>query len=99
VTHLSGREAFDAAREVIDSLGRRRGFTEAPPPGFWRREVAAFTSPRTHAEAAAAPVAAEVPAIGEGDGGVAGAGDGMAAVAGDEQAKVTADIFPERTRR
>jgi hypothetical protein len=52
VTHLSGREAFDAAREVIDSLGRRRGFTEAPPPGFWRREVAAFTSPRTHAEAA-----------------------------------------------
>jgi hypothetical protein len=53
VTHLSGREAFDAAREVIDSLGRRREFADGPPPpGFWRREVAAFTSPRTHAEAA-----------------------------------------------
>jgi len=52
VTHLSGREACEAAREVIDSLGRRRGFKEAPPSGFWRREVAAFTSPRTHAEAA-----------------------------------------------
>ena len=53
VTHLSGREAVDAAREVIDSLGRRREFADGPPPpGFWRREVAAFTSPRTHAEAA-----------------------------------------------
>ena len=53
VPHLSGREAFDAAREVIDSLSRRReSGSAAPPPGFWRREVAAFSSPRTHAEAA-----------------------------------------------
>jgi hypothetical protein len=53
VPHLSGREAFDAAREVIASLNRRReSAPAAPPPGFWRREVAAFSSPRTHAEAA-----------------------------------------------
>jgi hypothetical protein len=53
VPHLSGREAFDAAREVIAALNRRReSAPAAPPPGFWRREVAAFSSPRTHAEAA-----------------------------------------------
>ena len=53
VPHLSGREAFAAAREVIAALNRRReSAPAAPPPGFWRREVAAFTSPRTHAEAA-----------------------------------------------
>jgi len=55
VPHLSGREAFDSAREVIDALTRRREFAPAsPPPGFWRREVAGFSSPRTHAQAAAA---------------------------------------------
>jgi hypothetical protein len=53
VPHLSGREAFDAAREVIAALNRRReSAPAAAPPGFWRREVAAFSSPRTHAEAA-----------------------------------------------
>jgi hypothetical protein len=53
VMHLSGREAFDSAREVIDALTRRREFAPAsPPPGFWRREVAGFSSPRTHAQAA-----------------------------------------------
>ena len=53
VPHLSGREAFAAAREVIAALNRRReSAPAAPPPGFWRREVAAFSSPRTHAEAA-----------------------------------------------
>jgi hypothetical protein len=53
VPHLSGREAFAAAREVIAALNRRRESAPAPPPpGFWRREVAAFSSPRTHAEAA-----------------------------------------------
>lgn len=55
VPHLSGREAFDSAREVIEALTRRREFAPAsPPPGFWRREVAGFSSPRTHAQAAAA---------------------------------------------
>lgn len=52
VPHLSGRECLDSAREVIDSLRRRRETTAAPPAGFWRREVAAFSSPRTHAQAA-----------------------------------------------
>jgi hypothetical protein len=52
VPHLSGRECLDSAREVIDSLRRRRETAAEPPAGFWRREVAAFSSPRTHAQAA-----------------------------------------------
>jgi hypothetical protein len=53
VPHLSGREAYDSAREVIDSLRRRRETAPLPPPpGFWRREVAGFSSPRSHAQAA-----------------------------------------------
>ncbi len=53
VPHLSGREAFESAREVIDSLKRRRETAPSPPPpGFWRHEVATFSSPRTHAQAA-----------------------------------------------
>lgn len=52
VEHLSGREVRDSTREVIDSLKRRREQSAAPPPGFWRREVASFSSPRSHAQAA-----------------------------------------------
>jgi hypothetical protein len=53
VPHLSGRESFDSAREVIDSLRRRRETAPLPPPpGFWRQEVAGFSSPRSHAQAA-----------------------------------------------
>jgi hypothetical protein len=58
VEHLSGREVLDSAREVIASLGRRRQTAPAaPPPGFWRREVASFSSPRSHAQAADALLA------------------------------------------
>ncbi|MFM7244027.1 MAG: hypothetical protein ACKO40_07610 [Planctomycetaceae bacterium] len=54
VPHLSGRECLESAREVIGALGRRRDHgAEAPPPAFWREEVAAFSSPRSHAQAAA----------------------------------------------
>jgi hypothetical protein len=53
VPHLSGRECVESAREVIASLERRRADAAEPPPaGFWRREVASFSSPRTHAQAA-----------------------------------------------
>ncbi len=53
VPHLSGRECVDSARDVIAALQRRREMAAEPPPaGFWRREVAAFTSPRSHAQAA-----------------------------------------------
>lgn len=53
VQHLSGRELLDSAREVIRSLERRREIVEAtPPPAFWRKEVAAFSSPESHAQAA-----------------------------------------------
>jgi hypothetical protein len=53
VSHLSGREILDSTRDVIRALERRRAAgPEAPPAGFWRKEVAAFTSTRSHAEAA-----------------------------------------------
>ncbi len=53
VPHLSGRECLDSAREVIESLSRRREHASEPPQaGFWRREVAGFSSPKTHARAA-----------------------------------------------
>jgi hypothetical protein len=53
VEYLSGREIRDSAREVIASLSRRRqSGGDPPPPGFWRKEVASFSSPRSHAQAA-----------------------------------------------
>ena len=53
VPHLSGRECVDSARDVIAALARRRETAPAPPPpGFWKQEVAAFSSPRSHAQAA-----------------------------------------------
>jgi len=51
VPHLSGREVLETAREVVQSLERRRAVGAVPPPGFWRREVASFSSPRSHAQA------------------------------------------------
>ncbi len=52
VPHLSGREVFDSTHEVIAALERRRASGgDVPAPGFWRREVAAFTSTRSHADA------------------------------------------------
>jgi hypothetical protein len=61
VPQVSGKEIVDSTREVIASLGRRRASGESPPaPGFWRREVAGFSSTRCHAEAAAS-------LVGEGD--------------------------------
>lgn len=54
VPHLSGREILDSAGEVIESLSRRREHADGPPPpSFWRQEVSGFTSPRSHAQAAA----------------------------------------------
>jgi ketosteroid isomerase-like protein len=54
VRHLSGREIVDSTRDVIGALGRRRrGAPAAAPPGFWRTEMQAFSSPRSHAQAAA----------------------------------------------
>ncbi|MFM7412691.1 MAG: hypothetical protein ACKO6E_05730 [Planctomycetota bacterium] len=54
VPHLSGREVLDSAGEVIAALRRRRQHAGGPPPpSFWRQEVARFTSPRSHAQAAA----------------------------------------------
>ena len=53
VDHLSGREVRDSTREVIASLQRRHAAGAEPPPaGFWRKEVASYSSPRSHAEAA-----------------------------------------------
>jgi len=53
VPHLSGRECLESAREVLESLRQRRAVGPgAPPPGFWREQVAGFTSPRSHAQAA-----------------------------------------------
>jgi hypothetical protein len=51
VPHLSGREVHDSAREVIAALARRREMAPLPPPGFWREEVASFSSPETHSQA------------------------------------------------
>jgi hypothetical protein len=53
VQHLSGRELLDSAREVIGALERRREIVETTPsPAFWRKEVSAFSSPESHAQAA-----------------------------------------------
>mgnify|MGYP006274901431 CR=1 FL=1 len=53
VPHLSGREVLDTTHEVIEALARRRETAPLPAaPGFWRREVALFSSPRAHAQAA-----------------------------------------------
>ena len=53
VPHLSGREVLDTTHEVIEALQRRRETAPLPaPPGFWRREVSLFSSPRAHAQAA-----------------------------------------------
>ncbi len=55
VPHLSGREMLVSSREVIGALGRRRETAPLPPaPGFWRNEVAEFSSPRSHSHAAEA---------------------------------------------
>jgi hypothetical protein len=53
VPHLSGREVLETTREVIEALSRRRETAPLPaPPGFWKQEVALFSSPRAHAQAA-----------------------------------------------
>jgi hypothetical protein len=52
VPHLSGEELTASSREVVAALKRRRGMSRQPTVGFWRSEVAGFSSPRTHAEAA-----------------------------------------------
>jgi hypothetical protein len=52
VPHLSGQEVAASSREVVAALKRRRGSKRTPTVGFWRQEVAGFSSPRTHAEAA-----------------------------------------------
>jgi len=54
VPHVAGREILDSCREVIAALKRRRSSAGPPPPGFWRREVAGFSSPRSHSQAAEA---------------------------------------------
>ncbi len=55
VPHLSGRECIDSASEVIEALSQRRSLAPAAPsPGFWRKAVAGFSSPRSHAQAAEA---------------------------------------------
>jgi len=54
VPHVSGREILDSCREVIAALKKRRSAAGPPPPGFWRKEVAGFSSPRSHSQAAEA---------------------------------------------
>jgi len=56
VPHLSGEEITASAREVVAALTRRRESRTPPTATFWRQEVARFSSPRTHAEAADALV-------------------------------------------
>jgi len=61
IPHLSGRECLESAREVLAALTERRAAGSEPPPaGFWRQQVAGFSSPRSHAQAAEA-------LLGEGD--------------------------------
>ena len=58
IPHLSGRECLDSGREVLEALRLRREAAPAPPPpGFWRQQVAGFSSPRSHAQAADALLA------------------------------------------
>jgi hypothetical protein len=57
VPHVSGREILDSCRDVIAALRRRRTAAGPPPPGFWRKEVAGFSSPRSHSQAAEALLA------------------------------------------
>jgi len=58
VPHLSGRECLESGREVLEALRlRRQTGPAAPPPGFWRQQVASFSSPQSHAQAADALLA------------------------------------------
>ncbi|MBM4020853.1 MAG: hypothetical protein FJ284_01145 [Planctomycetes bacterium] len=58
VPHLSGRECLESGREVLEALRlRRQAGPAAPLPGFWRQQVAAFSSPQSHAQAAEALLA------------------------------------------
>jgi hypothetical protein len=58
IPHLSGRECLESGREVLEALRLRRAAAPAPPPpGFWRQQVAGFSSPRSHAQAADALLA------------------------------------------
>jgi len=58
IPHLSGRECLESGREVLEALRLRREAAPAPPsPGFWRQQVAGFSSPRSHAQAADALLA------------------------------------------
>jgi hypothetical protein len=55
VPYLNGREIIDSTREVVAALMRRRAFAPQPPPaGFWRQEVAEFSSSQSHSVAAEA---------------------------------------------
>ena len=53
ITHLSGLEMLQSAREVVAVLEERRATAPVPlSPVFWRDAVADFSSARTHAAAA-----------------------------------------------
>ena len=53
ITHLSGLEMLQSAREVVAVLEERRATAPTPlSPVFWRDAVADFSSARTHAAAA-----------------------------------------------